>query len=251
MFRELWVACSRPYCNIAPVLSPSGIYQLGRIVASRPPKCFCSDYSCDVLSVVSGVHVLSVVSGVRRRRRAGERDKADRRRIPDTTTCTKPLGQSYGDWFPICRRGHQDCCVFKLVIGGGLRPWWALRIGEMRGEGVFMDRNDPRGHTWAVPGVGRVCWSGIWRIRIMGYKESNAGTWRYATTVAGPCPQSTTRRWPTLQTGQSGRCGSMTVASTVHGGSSWRQCWTIFFRMRLERNPKCRILTKPLGSTCR
>jgi hypothetical protein len=51
------------------------------------------DYSCDVLSVVSGV---------RRREGAGEQDKSDRRRIPDTTTCTKPLGKAYGDWFLIC-----------------------------------------------------------------------------------------------------------------------------------------------------
>ena len=45
--------------------------------------------SREVLSVVS--EVLSVVSGVRRRRAAGEQDEADRRGIPDTTTCTKPL----------------------------------------------------------------------------------------------------------------------------------------------------------------
>jgi hypothetical protein len=44
--------------------------------------------------------VLSVVSGVRRRRAAGEQDEADRRGIPDTTTCTKPLERTYGDWFP-------------------------------------------------------------------------------------------------------------------------------------------------------
>src|SRR5579863_4174424 len=136
-------------------------------------------------------------------------------------------------------------------MSGGMKLWWPLRIDEILGKTVFIGRNDPRGHTSAVPGVGGVCWSGIWRKRIMGYEESNVGTWRYAITGAGLCPQSTTRRWPTLQTGQSGRCGSMTVASTVHGGSSWRQYGTIFFRMRLERNPKCRILTKPLGSTCR
>jgi hypothetical protein len=47
-------------------------------------------------------YVLRVVSGVRRRRKGGEQDKADRRRIPDTTTCTKPLARAYGDWFPAC-----------------------------------------------------------------------------------------------------------------------------------------------------
>jgi predicted dithiol-disulfide oxidoreductase (DUF899 family) len=48
------------------------------------------------------LEVLSVVSGVRRRRAAGEQDEADRRGIPDTTTCTKPLEKAYGDWFPSC-----------------------------------------------------------------------------------------------------------------------------------------------------
>ena len=46
--------------------------------------------------------VLRDVSGVRRRREVGEQDRADRRRIPDTSTCTKPLLTSYGDWFPAC-----------------------------------------------------------------------------------------------------------------------------------------------------
>jgi hypothetical protein len=33
--------------------------------------------------------------------RLGEQRKTDRRRIPDTTTCTKPLENAYGDWFLI------------------------------------------------------------------------------------------------------------------------------------------------------
>jgi hypothetical protein len=35
--------------------------------------------------------------------------KADRRRIPDTTPCTKPLEETYGYWFPACAeiRGYE------------------------------------------------------------------------------------------------------------------------------------------------
>ena len=91
--------------------------------------------------------------------------------------------------------------------------------------------------------------------RSWGYEESNAaGAWRYggaAAGVVGPRPVSITWRWPTLQIGQSGGRSSMTIASAADGGRSPRQCWTIFFRLRLERNPKCRIFTNPLGSTCR
>ena len=44
--------------------------------------------------------VLSVVSGVRRLGADGERDDADRRRIADTTTCTKPpyFGRTIALW---------------------------------------------------------------------------------------------------------------------------------------------------------
>ena len=59
----------------------------------------------EVLSVVS--EVLSVVSGVRWRCEAGEKGKADRQRIPDTTTWTKPLEKAYGDWFPSCFVGRR------------------------------------------------------------------------------------------------------------------------------------------------
>src|SRR5215467_7389021 len=48
--------------------------------------------------------VLSVVSGVHRRRTAGEQDEADRRRIPDTTTCTKPLEKAMGIGFQVADR---------------------------------------------------------------------------------------------------------------------------------------------------
>ena len=51
--------------------------------------------------------VLSVVSGVRWRCEAGEKGKADRQRIPDTTTWTKPLEKAYGDWFPSCFVGRR------------------------------------------------------------------------------------------------------------------------------------------------
>jgi hypothetical protein len=33
---------------------------------------------------------------------AGEQGNPDGRRIPGTTTCTKPLRNAYGDWFLIC-----------------------------------------------------------------------------------------------------------------------------------------------------
>src|SRR5215469_11052687 len=50
------------------------------------PVCLCED--------------ISVVSGVRRRRMTGERDEADRRRIPDTTPWTKPpwFGRTIALW---------------------------------------------------------------------------------------------------------------------------------------------------------
>jgi len=38
--------------------------------------------------------------------KATAKTAAIRRRIPDTTTCTKPLENAYGDWFLICRLGR-------------------------------------------------------------------------------------------------------------------------------------------------
>lgn len=75
------------------------------------------------------------------------------------------------------------------------------------------------------------------------------GTALLAPPVGGPGRSHGDGR--TLQTGQSGGCGFMMKASAADCGRSSRQCWIILFRLRLERNPKCRIFTNPLGGTCR
>jgi hypothetical protein len=107
--------------------------------------------------------VICVVSGVRRRQRTEEQDKADRRRIRDTTPCTKPLAGTYGDWFPVCSeiRGREVCvgpqvrrrfCAWHTAISGGCgvaaglsRVWTAYDgtrslkspIGGLPGRGMW------------------------------------------------------------------------------------------------------------------
>jgi hypothetical protein len=46
--------------------------------------------------------VIRVVSAVRRPSELEYEKRPDGRRIADTTTCRKPLGESYGDWFVAC-----------------------------------------------------------------------------------------------------------------------------------------------------
>src|ERR1700730_16060169 len=90
--------------------------------------------------------VLSVVSGVRRRRDAEEQESRDRRRIPDTTTWTKPPDKAYGDWFSICR-----------AVGR-----WSWLIGAVRSgwNGVFFlavsEEGGDQSDFWGLHGEDRV-----------------------------------------------------------------------------------------------
>ena len=56
-----------------------------------------------------------------------------RRRIPDTTTCTKPLVRAYGDWFPACcvvGRGQYGVGLAHLAELRGLRLGMLVEIGQ-------------------------------------------------------------------------------------------------------------------------
>jgi hypothetical protein len=143
---------------------------------------------------------------------AGEQDDADRRGIPDTTTCTKPLEKGLWGLVSKLLTGRSS---LGPVISGGMKHCWLWGIEETVGDAVFRNRNEVRRHTSAVPRIGQSELSTIWRTKIMGYEESNAaGAWRYggaADGVVGPRPVSITWRWPTLQIGQSGGRSSMTI----------------------------------------
>ena len=45
----------------------------------------------------------------------------DRRRIPDTTTCTKPLARDYGDWLSRCKLLFAGSREGLSDLGGGVR----------------------------------------------------------------------------------------------------------------------------------
>jgi len=192
---------------------------------------------------------------VRRRRAAGEQDEADRRRIPDTTTCTKPLEK--GLWGLVSKLLTGAPACLPCGARDQRREEALLAVVNRKNGGRCCFHGSERGETTHLDCAGNaaICVRPQFGVhRSWGYEESNAGIWRYGAAAAAgidPRPQSVTWRWPTLQTGQSGWRGSMTMASAEDGGKSPRQCWTILFRLRLDRNPKCRIFTNPLGSTCR
>jgi hypothetical protein len=83
-------------------------------------------------------HMRCIVSASARQG-PGEERKADRRRIRDTTPCTKPLAGTYGDWFPVCSeiRGREVCVgppVRRQFVRG------ALRFGWLRGRSGLVGR---------------------------------------------------------------------------------------------------------------
>ncbi len=59
----------------------------------------CSETAFEEIIPVKSFRLYRECDGARE---LGERYKSDRWRIPDTTTCTKPFGKAYGDWFLIC-----------------------------------------------------------------------------------------------------------------------------------------------------
>jgi hypothetical protein len=105
--------------------------------------------------VASGRQVICVVSGVRRPGsvRRGEM-KPDRRRIPDTTPWTKPVGLAYGYWYLACVKGcrHGAHVRWRAEVGLSVRRE-GIRQGVMRQRALRASREGSAAHVCCHHGL--------------------------------------------------------------------------------------------------